>query len=109
MWRRRHYRVARRAAPGTFRFSVLDNGVTTTEHWQILEAAPDLSWTLLFYQGAASAVGQSYIGALLLTPDGAIPAAAEQQQAIADAFTKHDLRLWEMQLVDNSRCEGVPL
>lgn len=29
VWRRRHYRVRRAAEPGTFYFSVLDNGVTS--------------------------------------------------------------------------------
>lgn len=34
VWRRRHYRVRRAEAPGTFRFSVLDNGVTSNEYWR---------------------------------------------------------------------------
>ena len=34
VWRRRHYRVRRAQVPGTFRFSVLDNGVTSNEFWR---------------------------------------------------------------------------
>ena len=34
VWRRRHYRVRRAEVPGTFRFSVLDNGVTSNEFWR---------------------------------------------------------------------------
>ena len=29
VWRRRHYRVRRAEVPGTFNYSVLDNGVTS--------------------------------------------------------------------------------
>ena len=45
-------------APGTFRFSVLDNGVTSDEFWTIVGAAEDLSWVVFHYAGAAGAVGQ---------------------------------------------------
>jgi hypothetical protein len=34
VWRRRHYRVRRAQVPGTFYFSVLDNGVTSNEFWR---------------------------------------------------------------------------
>lgn len=30
--------------PGTFRFSVLDNGVVSNEYWRIIDVADDLSW-----------------------------------------------------------------
>ena len=43
---------------GRFRFSVLDNGVTSDEFWTILGAADDLSWVCFHYAGAAGAVGQ---------------------------------------------------
>lgn len=33
VWRRRRYRCRRAAVPGTFHFSVLDNGVTSNEFW----------------------------------------------------------------------------
>ena len=42
--RRRHYRVRRRESPGTFDFSVLDNGVRSDEYWRIVDCADDLSW-----------------------------------------------------------------
>lgn len=44
VWRRRHYRVKTAAKPGTFRFSVLDNGVVSNEYWRIVDVADDLSW-----------------------------------------------------------------
>ena len=34
VWRRRHYRVRRAKQPGTFNFSVLDNGVISKEFWR---------------------------------------------------------------------------
>ena len=34
VWRRRHYRVRRAERPGTFFFSVLDNGVISSEFWR---------------------------------------------------------------------------
>ena len=34
VWRRRHYRVRRAKQPGTFNFSVLDNGVISKEYWR---------------------------------------------------------------------------
>jgi hypothetical protein len=60
VWRRRRYRVRRGATPGTFHFSVLDNGVTSNEYWRILDCADDLSFCLFYYSGAASAAGLSY-------------------------------------------------
>jgi hypothetical protein len=44
--------------PGTFFFSVLDNGVTSLEFWRIVDVAEDLSWAVFYYSGAASAAGQ---------------------------------------------------
>lgn len=32
------------ATPGTFRFSVLDNGVVSNEYWRIIDVSDDLSW-----------------------------------------------------------------
>ena len=48
--------------PGTFSFSTLDNGVTSNESWRIVDAVDDLSWSLFYYAGAASVVGQTYRG-----------------------------------------------
>lgn len=56
--KQRHYRVRNGQVPGTFRFSVLDNGVTSDEFWTIVGAADDLSWVVFHYAGAAGAVGQ---------------------------------------------------
>ena len=75
VWRRRHYRVRRRkdTGPGTFQFTVLDNGVLSNEFWRILDVSDDLGWAVLYYSGAASAAGTSYAGALVCTRDGAWP------------------------------------
>ena len=53
----RHYKVRNGPIPGTFRLSVLDNGVTSNEFWTIAGVADDLSWIVFHYAGAASAVG----------------------------------------------------
>ena len=57
VWCKRHYRVREGMEAGTFRFSVLDNGVTSNEFWTIVAVADDLSWIVFHYAGAASAVG----------------------------------------------------
>ena len=57
-FQKRHYKVRSGELPGTFRFSVLDNGVTSDEFWTIVGAADDLSWVVFHYAGAAGAVGQ---------------------------------------------------
>jgi hypothetical protein len=44
--------------PGTFYFSVLDNGITSNEFWTIVDVADDLSWIVFHYAGAAGAIGQ---------------------------------------------------
>ena len=54
-------------APGTFYFSVLDNGVTSSEFWRIVDCADNLSWALFYYAGAASVVGLTYRGAVLVS------------------------------------------
>lgn len=64
VWRRRHYRVRPGKLPGQFYFSVLDNGVVSSEYWRILDCADDLSWGVFYYAGAASAAGTSYRGTI---------------------------------------------
>lgn len=56
--KKRHYKVRDGPSPGTFYFSVLDNGITSNEFWTIVDVADDLSWIVFHYAGAASAVGQ---------------------------------------------------
>jgi hypothetical protein len=68
---KRHYKV-RNGHPGTFRFSVLDNGVTSDEFWTIVGAADDLSWAVFHYAGAAGAVGQVSRHEFLLPDFGGI-------------------------------------
>jgi hypothetical protein len=109
-WRRRHYRVKRQAEPGRFVFSVLDNGVTSLEHWTVVDVADDLSWGLFAYSGAASAAGQAYGGAVFATPDGAWPP-AEQLARVREAHAACGIKMWELHEVDNSPevSAGAPL
>ena len=109
-WRGRHYRVKRDAQPGRFVFSVLDNGVTSLEHWAVVDVADDLSWGLFAYNGAASAAGQAYGGAVFATPDGAWPA-AHHLPRVAAAHAACGIQLWELHVVDNSPAvsAGAPL
>nr|XP_029152987.1 uncharacterized protein LOC112791212 isoform X2 [Arachis hypogaea] len=108
VWRRRRYRVKRGKIPGTFHFSVLDNGVVSNEYWTIVEVADDLSWGLFHYHGAARAAGQSYTGAVLVSPDGAFPNERERTKVVA-ALQKCGIKEWELYNVDNCSCIDPPL
>ncbi|CAM9342803.1 unnamed protein product [Ascophyllum nodosum] len=108
VWRRRHYRVKSAATPGTFRFSVLDNGVVSNEYWRIIDVPDDLSWGVFYYAGAAAAAGQSYTGALLVTRDGSWPGEGEIDR-IRQALDTCGIKLWELFEVDNSNDDGAPL
>lgn len=96
----RHYKVRPASEPGTFRLSVLDNGVTSNEFWTILGVADDLSWIVFHYAGAASAVGQRYLGGLLCTPNGQLPS-ADQLPEIWTCFQSAGIQPWELYQVDN--------
>ena len=100
VWCKRHYRVRSEEVPGTFRFSVLDNGVTSDEFWNILGCADDLSWVVFHYAGAAAAVGQRYLGGLLCTPDGELPRSSELEK-IWQIFRSAEIEPWELFKVDN--------
>lgn len=108
VWRRRHYRVRRGRTPGTFTFSVLDNGVTSLEYWRVVDVAEDLSWGLFYYSGCAEAAGQAYSGAVFVSPDGAWPP-AEQMARVEAAHAACGIAMWELSEVDNSCCDGAPL
>ncbi|WJX47670.1 hypothetical protein P8452_34334 [Trifolium repens] len=108
VWRRRKYRVKRGKIPGTFYFSVLDNGVVSNEFWTIVDVAEDLSWGLFHYHGAARAAGQSYTGAVLVSPDGAFPNEKEKTKIVA-ALDKCEIKEWELYFVDNCSCIDAPL
>eukprot|EP00574_Skeletonema_japonicum_P000066 CAMPEP_0201739508 /NCGR_PEP_ID=MMETSP0593-20130828/45818_1 /ASSEMBLY_ACC=CAM_ASM_000672 /TAXON_ID=267983 /ORGANISM="Skeletonema japonicum, Strain CCMP2506" /LENGTH=577 /DNA_ID=CAMNT_0048233781 /DNA_START=449 /DNA_END=2185 /DNA_ORIENTATION=- len=105
VWCKRHYRVRDEKVPGTFRFSVLDNGVTSDEFWTIVDCAEDLSWIVFHYAGAAGAVGQRYIGGLLCTPDGTLPPESELGK-IWDVLRSAEIEPWELFVVDND--ESTP-
>jgi len=100
-WRKRHYRVKRDKEPGRFIFSVLDNGVTSSEYWAVVDVADDLSWGLFAYSGAAAAAGQAYSGAVFATPDGMWPA-AQHLERVAAAHDACGIKLFELHEVDNS-------
>jgi hypothetical protein len=96
----RHYKVRNGPGAGTFLLSVLDNGVTSNEFWTIVGAADDLSWIVFHYAGAASAVGQRYLGSLLCTPDGSLPPDSARKE-IWDVFRSAGVEPWELFVVDN--------
>jgi VDE lipocalin domain len=100
IWCKRHYKVRPQKVPGTFRFSVLDNGITSDEFWTIVAVADDLSWIVFHYAGAARAVGQNYLGGLLCTPDGKLPDKAQLPE-IWDAFRSAGIQPWELYRVNN--------
>lgn len=102
VWRRSDYRCRRADSPGTFIFSFMDNGVTSEEYWRIVDAADDLSWALYYYAGAAKSAGQSYIGAVLATPDGKWPSDAEMARVEDSLWRGCGIKIWEMCQVDNS-------
>lgn len=96
----RHYKVRCAKEPGTFRLSVLDNGVTSNEFWTITGVADDLSWIVFHYAGAAKAVGQRYLGGLLCTPDGKMPS-ADKLPIVWSALGRAGIKPWELYVVDN--------
>mmetsp|Transcript_4212 Transcript_4212/g.8502 ORF Transcript_4212/g.8502 Transcript_4212/m.8502 type:complete len:491 (+) Transcript_4212:175-1647(+) len=103
VWCKRHYKVRRVVkTPGQFMLSVLDNGVTSNERWNIVAVADDLSWCVFHYAGAASAVGQSYTGGLLCTRDGSLPPTGVLNGEIKAAFQSVDIQLFELFVCDNS-------
>ncbi|GFQ03284.1 violaxanthin de-epoxidase chloroplastic [Phtheirospermum japonicum] len=108
VWRRRKYRVKRGKVPGTFNLSVLDNGVVSNEFWTIVDVCDDFSWGLFHYHGAARAAGQSYTGAILVSPDGRYPDES-QKQRLAFALDRCGIKEWELFSVDNCSCEDPPL
>ncbi|XP_050204889.1 uncharacterized protein LOC126654930 [Mercurialis annua] len=108
VWRRRKYRVKRGKVAGTFNFSVLDNGVVSNEFWTIVDVSDDFSWGLFHYSGAARVAGQSYTGAVLVSPDGAYPEEKEMNR-LGLALEKCGIKEWELYTVDNCSCQGAPL
>ncbi|KAL0449194.1 UNVERIFIED_CONTAM: hypothetical protein Slati_1475800 [Sesamum latifolium] len=108
VWRRRRYRVKRGKIPGTFYFSVLDNGVVSNEFWTIVDVSDDFSWGLFHYHGAARAAGQSYTGAVLVSADGSYPDESQNPRLVA-ALDRCSIKEWELFSVDNCSCQNPPL
>ncbi|CAB9507705.1 Violaxanthin [Seminavis robusta] len=100
VWCKRHYKVRDGPTPGTFYFSVLDNGITSNEFWTIAGVADDLSWIVFHYAGAASAVGQQYLGGLVCTPDGKLPPESAQPEIWA-ALDCAGIAPWDLYVVNN--------
>ncbi|XP_047316585.1 violaxanthin de-epoxidase, chloroplastic-like [Impatiens glandulifera] len=108
VWRRRRYRVKRGTVPGTFNLSVLDNGVVSNEFWTVVDVCDDLSWGLFHYHGAARAAGQSYTGAVLVSPNGDYPN-ERQWPKVVSALERCCIKEWELYSVDNCSCQDPPL
>ena len=69
----------------------------SNEFWRILDAADDLSWAVFYYNGAASAAGTNYRGALLVTRDGFWPNfTPEIKVRVADALERGGIKMWEL-------------
>jgi len=100
VWCKRHYKVRSAKVPGTFRFSVLDNGVTSNEFWTIVAAADDLSWIVFHYAGAATSVGQRYLGGLVCTADGTLPPESARKE-IWPKLQSAGIEPWELFVCDN--------
>jgi len=96
VWCKRHYKVRPQHVPGTFRFSVLDNGITSDEFWTIIDVADDLSWIVFHYAGAASAVGQRYLGGLVCVPPGGTLPDASELPRVWDAVRSAGMEPWEL-------------
>ena len=102
VWAKRHYRVRDGKVPGTFRFSVLDNGVTSDEFWTLVDCADDLSYVIMHYAGAAASVGQRYLGGLLCTADGSLPSESERNETIYPKLRSAGIEPFELFAVDNT-------
>jgi len=107
-WRRSDYKVRREKTPGKFRLSFCDNGVTSQEHWHIVDADDELRWVVLYYSGAAATAGQAYLGAMLATPDGKWPEESEMPR-ITRSLERAGIPWHEMVEVCNGNCGGAPL
>lgn len=110
VWTKRHYRCMPRtvsrdlggedgSSAGAWTLTTLDNGVLSKESWTTVDVADDLSWAVFHYSGAAAVVGQSYLGGLLCTADGAWPKGAEsgpEFERIQAAFRSCGIEMWEL-------------
>eukprot|EP00595_Chromulina_sp_UTEXLB2642_P001763 CAMPEP_0196768254 /NCGR_PEP_ID=MMETSP1095-20130614/42522_1 /TAXON_ID=96789 ORGANISM="Chromulina nebulosa, Strain UTEXLB2642" /NCGR_SAMPLE_ID=MMETSP1095 /ASSEMBLY_ACC=CAM_ASM_000446 /LENGTH=223 /DNA_ID=CAMNT_0042137563 /DNA_START=175 /DNA_END=846 /DNA_ORIENTATION=+ len=104
VWRRRHYRIRRAKTPGSYYFSVIDNGVASNEYWRILDCDDNLQWAVFYYSGAASAAGTAYTGALVVSKDGKWPIMTESTtNRIYQALDRAGIKSWELFEVHNEK------
>ncbi|GJZ82242.1 violaxanthin de-epoxidase, chloroplastic [Tanacetum coccineum] len=88
--------------------SVLDNGVVSNQYRTIVDVSEDFSWGLFHYSGAARVAGQSYTGAVLVSPNGEYPNETEKQRLVS-ALDRCCIKEWELFDVDNCQCNDPPL
>ncbi|GJW16439.1 violaxanthin de-epoxidase, chloroplastic [Tanacetum coccineum] len=87
---------------------MLDNGVVSNEYWTIVDVSEDFSWGLFHYSGAARVAGQSYTGAVLVSPNGEYPNETEKDRLVS-ALDRCCIKEWELFDVDNCQCNDPPL
>ncbi len=117
VWRERLYRMRRQAKSyredglPVFRFSVLDNGVTSLEDWTVLSCDEGQSegmtpeWCVFSYAGAAGKAGMAYYGAILASRDGKWPTDQRSLDVIESSLERSGIKMWELFSVDNSQCD----
>jgi len=94
-----------------FRFSVLDNGVTSLEDWTVLSCDEGQSegmtpeWCVFSYAGAAGKAGMAYYGAILASRDGKWPTDQRSLDVIESSLERSGIKMWELFSVDNSQCD----
>ncbi|XP_078432213.1 uncharacterized protein LOC144703818 [Wolffia australiana] len=110
VWKRKKHTVRRAEKPGTFYFKGPHNGVNAVESWTVVDVSDDLSWGLFHYRGAAAVAGQSYAGAVLVSPDGKYSSGMGGTR-LAAALEKCRIKTWELYEVSNGddACDGPPL
>ncbi|GJT79933.1 violaxanthin de-epoxidase, chloroplastic [Tanacetum coccineum] len=68
----------------------------------------DFSWGLFHYSGVARVAGQSYTGAVLVSPNGEYQNETEKERLVS-ALDRCCIKEWELFDVDNCQCNDPPL
>ncbi|GKD41111.1 violaxanthin de-epoxidase, chloroplastic [Tanacetum coccineum] len=77
-------------------------------YWTTVDVSEDFSWGLFHYSGAARVAGQSYTGAVLVSPNGEYPNETEKERLVS-ALDRCCIKEWELFDVDNCQCNDPPL